>query len=151
MTTISPTHWDRVAQPILNALAARDGAPMSGAQLEAATGLDKPEMMRALRSLKEASFIDGALMSVGEENYPIEADGIRLLPKGLEHTGQWPKTDWSAVLVAALEQRIREEPDPKERKKLKAVLGAMRAGAGMTLSAVIGNAVAAVMKGIGLG
>jgi hypothetical protein len=49
MTTSSPTsqRWDRVEQPILEALAAGYGSAVSGGQLQAATGIGNPVLMRA--------------------------------------------------------------------------------------------------------
>lgn len=75
---------------------------------------------------------------------------MRLLPKGLEHTDQWPSRDWSAALVAALESAIREEPDAKERTKLSAVRDAVMAGAGLTLNAAISSLVDDRMRRLGL-
>jgi hypothetical protein len=73
-------HWGRVEQPILQALAAGDGAAMSGQQLV-----------------------------------------------------------------------IAEESDERERSKLEGVLGAVKTLGGMTLSAVIANAVGVARSHLGLG
>lgn len=142
--------WDRVEQPILEALAAGDGSAMHGRKLEAATGIERPLLMRGLRSLKDDDYIDASLMSVGELDDPIEADNIRLRPKGLRHTGLWPSEDLSTALVAALENAIRDEADEQERTKLEAVRGTVKTAAGMTLNAVIANAVGIGRAHLGL-
>ena len=132
--------WSRVEQPILEALATNESA-MSGRQLQAATGIELPTVMGALRSLKEDGYIDGVLMRVAEADYPIEADGIRLLPRGLRQTGVWPIEDWAAGFIAALERAIQDEPNRKERTKLERVLEAVKGLGGTTLSAIIATAV----------
>jgi hypothetical protein len=144
-------HWWRVEQPILQALAAGDGAAMSGQQLVIATGIEEPILMRALRSLMEDDYIAGVLMQVDQEDYPIAADGIRLRPKGLRQANLWPREDLGAAFVAALEKAILEESDEQERSKLEGVLGAVKTLGGMTLSAVIANAVGVARSHLGLG
>jgi hypothetical protein len=142
--------WEHVEQPILETLAAGDGSSMSGDELAAATGIDKPDLMRALRSLKEDDYIEGALMDVGEADYPIEADGIRLRPKGLRQAGRWPKDDPAAAFVAALETAIRDEPDEQERSKLQRALDAAKALGGTTLNTLIGTAIGIGASRLGL-
>jgi hypothetical protein len=144
-------HWGRIEQPILQALAAGDGVAMSGQQLAIATGIEEPVLMRALRSLMEDDFIAGVLMQVDQEDYPIAADGIRLRPKGLRQADIWPREDLGAAFVAALEKAILEESDEQERSKLEGVLGAVKRLGGMTLSAVIANAVGVARSHLGLG
>ena len=107
--------------------------------------------MRALRSLMEDDYIAGVLMQVDQEDYPIAADGIRLRPKGLRQANLWPREDLGAAFVAALEKAILEESDEQERSKLEGVLGAVKTLGGMTLSAVIANAVGVARSHLGLG
>lgn len=150
MTTISPTsqHWDRVEQPILEAVASGDGSDMSDEQLLAATGIERPHLMRALRSLKEADYIAALLVEADEEDYPVRAVGIRLLPKGLQHTGLW-REDWSTRLVDVLETAIQNETDETERTKLETVRAAVKSGVGTALNAVIARVIDIGMRGLG--
>jgi hypothetical protein len=133
--------WEHVEQPILEALAGGDGSSMSSSQLVEATGIETPVLMRALRSLKEADYISAVLLTADEADYPLAADSVRLLERGLRQTRLWPNEDWSAALVAELEKAIQDEADEHERTKLDGVLGAVKTAAGMTLNAVIANAV----------
>jgi DNA-binding MarR family transcriptional regulator len=132
--------WQHVEQPILEALAARDGASMSGEQLAEATGVAMPALMRALRSLKEDDYIDGVLTEVDQEDYPVRATGIRLLPKGLRQAGLWPSEDAAVAFIAALENAIRDEPDEQQRSKLQRARDALKAVGTTTLNTAITTA-----------
>jgi DNA-binding PadR family transcriptional regulator len=133
--------WQRLEQPILEALAQGDGRSMSGNQLQAIMELETPMLMRALRSLSEDGYIDAQLLTTGETDYPIDADGIRLLPKGKRQAGLWPREDLAAAFLAAFEQAIRDESDDRKRSNMEKALDALKALGVMTLSAVIGQAV----------
>jgi hypothetical protein len=148
--TISPTsqHWDYIEQPILDALAAGDGSDMQDEQLQAATRIERVAMLRALRSLKEDEYIAAVLVEVDQEDYPVRAAGIRLLPKGKRHTGLW-RADWSTRLVEALETAIQNETDETECTKLRTVLAAVKSGVGTALNAVIAHLIDRGMSGMG--
>lgn len=145
------TRWQRVEQPILDALAAGDGSSMSDVDIRAATGLDEVILLRALRNLKEDAFIDAVLVQVDQADYPVRAANVRLLPKGLRQAGLWPAEELGSAFVAALEQAIAEEADPVKRSNLERVLGAAKTVGNMTLSAVIANAVGVAKAHLGIG
>jgi hypothetical protein len=140
--TVEP-RWERVERPILEALAAADGRPLTGTELEEATGLETSVLMRSLRSLKEDAYVAGALMTVGEEDYPAAADSIRLTPKGLREVGIWPSTDVAAALIAALEELVANEPDADKRAKGDRAVKALKAFGTIALNAAISQAVGA--------
>jgi hypothetical protein len=132
--------WQVVEQPILEALASGDGSSMSDEQLVAATGIEMSDLMRALRSLKEDDYIDGVLTEVDQEDYPVRAAGIRLLPKGLRQAGLWPSEDVGAAFIMALEKAIRDEPNEQERSKLQRARDALKAVGNTTLNTAIATA-----------
>jgi DNA-binding MarR family transcriptional regulator len=144
-------HWERVEQPILEALAVGDGTAMGDQQLQDATGLDPPALMRALRSLKEDGYIEAVLVQPDQADYPVRAASVRLLPKGLRQAGLWPAEDLASAFFAALERAIDEEADPQRRSSLERVLNAARTVGKMTLSAVIANAVGVGRSHLGVG
>lgn len=134
--------WERVEQQILEALARGDRGSMSGNQLRALTGLETPVLMEALRSLVEDGYVDAQLLTTGEADYPMDAHGVRLLPRGKRQAGLWPREDLAAAVLAAFEQAIREESDEGKRSSMERALAALKGLGAMTLSAVIGQAVA---------
>jgi DNA-binding HxlR family transcriptional regulator len=138
--------WPHVEQPILNALASGDGGDMTGEELEAATGIEHVVLMRALRDLKEAGYIE-ARLTMSDPDYPIRVWGIRLLEMGLRHTGVWPASDdFGEGLLAALQQLLDKEPDEEERTKLQGAVTALKALGMVALTSAVSQAV-----GIGIG
>jgi hypothetical protein len=142
--------WPTVEQPILDALVAAGGRDVTGEELEAATGIEHVLLLRALRDLKEARYIDAVLVEVDQEDHPVRAVGIRLLEKGLQRSGLWPADDLAAAFLAALERLIEEESDDEERTKLQALRDAATTVGGMALGAVIANAIAYLRGRLGL-
>jgi DNA-binding Lrp family transcriptional regulator len=142
--------WTSVDQLILNTLAAGDGSDMTDHELEAATGIERVTLLRALRDLKQAGYIEAVLVEVDQEDYPVRAAGIRLLPKGLQQTGVWPPDELAAAFLAALEKAIAQETDDEERTKLQAMLDAAKMVGVMALGATIGNAIGYFRGKLGL-
>ena len=124
---------------------------MSDKELRAATGINEPTLMRALRSLKEDGYIHAVLVQPDESDYPVRAAEVRLLPKGLRQAGLWPAEDLALAFFAELERAIGAELDPERKSNLERVLGAAKTLGNMTLSAVIANAIGVARTHLGLG
>jgi hypothetical protein len=78
---------------------------------------------------------------VGEEDYPIDADGIRLLERGLRQGGVWPSEDFGAAFRSKLEKAIGAATDEQERTKLEWLRDAAKALGGKALNTLIGTAI----------
>ncbi len=124
---------------------------MSDQELQAATGIEEPLLMRALRSLREDGYIDAVLVEPDQADYPVRALRVRLLPKGLRQAGLWPAEDLASAFISALERAIGEEDDPQRRSGLERVPAAAKTVGNMTLNAVIANAIGVGRSHLGLG
>ncbi len=89
-------------------------------------------------------------MEADQEDYPVRAANLRLLPKGLRQAGLWPNADPATAFLAALEAAIRDEPDEQERSRLQRMLDATKGLRSTTLNAFIGTAIGVGASHLGL-
>lgn len=114
--------WETREQPILEAvfeLEEKAEFTITMEDVQERTGLERPEVARALRALMEALFVTGASITVDGE---FEMSNIRLHERGRRAVGQWPSDDAFAVVIRVLEARLESETDPAARSRLQKLL-----------------------------
>jgi hypothetical protein len=89
-------------------------APDFAAELK----LDEGKVRRTIAALIDAKYLTGEDVTGMRDPDPIFMV-TGLTERGRREVGQWPSEDSVAALLAALDKRIDETPDPVEKSKLQ--------------------------------
>jgi hypothetical protein len=116
--------WTTREQPILEAIFAGEeaGKPLNVNGVVATVSLPRGKVENALRSLRDAGFIN-ALDASDHDGFDLME--IRLLERGRRAVGQWPSEDRTfETFLSVLKDQAASESDPERRSRIQRFLEA---------------------------
>jgi hypothetical protein len=140
--------WTTTALPLLEALARGEVADPQGTTGSLIRQCNEdPTTQRTLAALIEDGYVAGAGVhwALGRCEPIIEADVLRLTPKGRRAVGQWPDGQAGDVLIRALEGALIELPEGETKSRIRELLRAARAVGTEVLTEVVAKVVKGTM------
>lgn len=140
--------WDTRELLLLQAIAEADDVPVDAEELaETVEGLERESLMRVLRGLARADYIEATLVEPDQTDYPIRVANIRLTERGKVAVGTWP-SDAAAgeSFLRAVELLVESENDPVKRTRLQALRDAAQTLGASVLSTVLSQAASDLLR-----
>lgn len=141
--------WDRLEQPLLEAIAQAEAAGRAGellGQLAQEAGLDLTEAQNASRALYESDYIGGEVATTFESGFLLIDPYLK--ERGRRAVGVWPSDDAYANFVQVLETAVAAEADASRKSKLATLLSAVK-DVGVDIAGTVLSAFATRAAGLG--
>lgn len=140
--------WETRELLLLDAIAAADDVPIDAEALaETVDGLEHESLMRVLRSLARADYIEAILVEPDQTDYPVRVANIRLTERGKIAVGAWPSDDAAGErFLRAVELLADRETDPVKRTRLQALRDAAQTLGSSMLSTVLSQAASDLLR-----
>ena len=144
--------WDTRELLLLQAIAAADDVPVDAEELaETVEGLEHESLMRVLRSLARAEYIEATLVEPDQTDYPVRVGNSRLTERGKVAVGAWPSEAAAGErFLRAVEPLVESENDPVKRTRLQALPDAAQTLGASVLSTVLSQAASDLLRHLSL-